>query len=252
MLGVTIGVGQLYAEMAKIAARCFTENTGYDVAIIDDSIFRKKSLRHPAALKMQIFDLFADDKIIYFDADWFCNERLPVSSNNETGILIACHDFIYKDDWPQQYLGYLSDDFQEYENYYSAECNNNVREDYISEILAFSGIHQKPHKWINTGFWIAERANHRDWLNTSFDYYNNVIGHHSKYYEQPAMNLALQHMNIQVDFLPRAFNTLVASKRKWPSRIKGFHVKVKHHPRFINAVLDGKITCSEEVINYFF
>lgn len=252
MLGVTIGVGPLHAEMAKISARCFTEKTGYDVAILGDSDFKKQGLRHPAALKMLIFDFFSEDKIIYFDADWFCNEPLPVSTNKETGILIACHDFIYKDDWPQQYLGYLSDDFDEYEIYNSAKCDKNIREDYISDIRAFSGIHQNPLKWINTGFWVAERANHSDWLNTSLDYYNNVIGHHSEYYEQPAMNLALQHMNVPVDFLPRAFNTLVASKRKWPSRIKGFHVKVRHHPGFVDAVLDCKITTSEEMIKYFF
>jgi hypothetical protein len=77
------------------------------------------------------------------------------------------------------------------------------------------------------------------------------MGHHPEYYEQPAMNKALEGLNTQVNYLNRKYNTLVASRNTWPGYLIGLHVKTNRHPDFIAKVISGKITSTAQVKDHF-
>ena len=253
MIGVTIGVNPIYKELAKLSARCFEEMTGLEVIILGEKEFMKSGLPHPASLKLAIFDLVNKENILYFDADWFCTKKWnPIIFNNKKAIT-ACNDFVLNCDWPNQYENYDNAKFHNYHlDNFSSHLFSETRNDYINEIKSFSGIKSEYDKWINTGLWIANRAYHKEWLNKSMEYYIGFVGHHSEYYEQPAMNLAIEKLGIEVNYLSRTYNTLVATRDKWPPYLLGLHVKVKHHQKFLSKVLAGEIKNVKQVQDFFY
>jgi hypothetical protein len=249
MLGVTIGINPIHKALALLSSYCLKEMTGLDVVILDESHLLQSGLSHPAALKLMVFDLVKDDNILYFDADWFCiQEWLPQDHQNTTSIN-ACHDFMLNADWPDQYTGYQLEDF---DNYPSTRLLNSViRTDYVSGIQEFCDLKSSCLNWINTGFWIANKNHHQEWLKKALIYYQSAKGHHPEYYEQPAMNKALEDLNIEVNYLNRKYNTLIASRNTWPGYLIGLHVKVNRHPDFIEKIISGKITSTTQVKDHF-
>ena len=252
MVGVTIGINPVYKSLAKLSALCLQEMTGLDVIILGEKEILKSNLIHPAALKLKIFDLLNDDNIFYFDADWFCIQRWNPLEYENTESITACNDFVLIDDWPKQYADY---DLEKFENYPSSSLSfcsiQNIRQDYLKEINQFSGIEMNCLDWINTGFWIANRIYHVEWLNKSLEFYNGKVGHHNQYYEQPAMNKAIEMLCLKVNYLNRKYNTLVATGYNWPASLIGLHVKIKHHQNFVDRVLSGEIKSTLQVREYF-
>lgn len=252
MVGVTIGVNQLYESMARLAAHCFQEMTGLECIVLGESDFIKSGLHHPAALKLKLFDLIEDESVIYFDADWFCMKPCSFKSFIEAVPVVACNDFILTDDWPSQYSSTVaSKDFYYPGDIRSSNCKANIRNDYISEVANFSKLSKHCTEWINTGFFIINKKNHEPWLATSLDHYVSGMGHHSQYFEQPAMNKALEQLGLDVQYLGREYNTLIASRTRWPSSIIGLHLKLKHHKDFVQQVLKNNITSIKQVSEYF-
>lgn len=248
MIGVTIGINPIYEALAILSARCLKETTGLETLVLKEKDLLKSGFAHPAALKLILFDLVKDDDVLYFDADWFSIQNWNPLKFQNTGLLTACNDFILETDWPNQYsnnnLEFCNESFDNY-------SMQNIRKEYVDEIHKFSGVRTHCLNWINTGLWIANRNSHRKWLMKSLDYYKKGIGHHSDYYEQPAMNKAIEDCNIKVHYLKRKYNTLVATRCEWPSSIIGLHVKIKHHDIFIEKVLNEKINSLQQVRQHF-
>lgn len=253
MIGVTIGINPVFKALAKLSAHCFKEMTGLEVVILGETEFRKSGLTHPASLKLATFDFVDDDNVLYFDADWFCTKKWNPRIFKNRKSITACNDFVLSIDWPNQYQSY---DYSKFNNYHldnlSAHPITEARNDYINEIKKFSGIKLDYRKWINTGLWIANRKDHKEWLKKSMEYYTGSVGHHSEYYEQPAMNLAIEKLEIQINYLNRNYNTLVATRYKWPSCLVGLHVKVKHHQKFVSKILNAEIKTTKQVQDFFY
>jgi hypothetical protein len=249
MLGVTIGINPIYKALSLLSSFCLKEMTGLDVVILDESHLLQYGLCHPAALKLMVFDIIKDDNILYFDADWFCIQEWEPRKLLNTTSINACHDFILDVDWPDQYTGYQLEDFDNYP--FAQSSNPAIRNDYVSGVRKFCDLKLPCLNWINTGFWIANKNHHQAWLKEALKYYQSTKGHHPEYYEQPAMNRALESLNIQVNYLNRKYNTLVASRNTWPEYLIGLHVKANRHPDFIAKVINGKITSTAQVKDHF-
>lgn len=253
MIGVTIGISPIHESLAKLSAKCFKEMTGLEVLILGERELKQSGLTHPASLKLKIFDFVDDDNILYFDADWFCTKNWNPAIYSNSKLITACNDFVLKIDFPKQYPEY---DFRKFDDYH---LNNlafhpitEIRNDYINEIIEFSGIKLEFGKWINTGLWIANKKYHQEWLNKSLEYYIGSVGHHPIYYEQPAMNKAIEELEIEINYLCRKYNTLIVSEKKWPDSLIGLHVKLKHHQNFIDGIISNQIQTSKQVYEYFF
>ena len=253
MIGVTIGINRIYNSLAKLSTQCFKEMTGLDSIILGEKELKKSGLSHPASLKLMAFDFVGDDNIVYFDADWFCVKNWnPTTFSGEKSI-IACNDFVLNIDFPKQYQDYDIHNFNNYHlNNLASHALPEIRNEYIKEIEAFSRIKLKYGKWINTGLWIANKKYHNEWLKKSLEFYISGVGHHPEYYEQPAMNLAIEKLGIEVNYLSRKYNTLVATRRKWPTYLNGLHVKVKHHQEFISKISNSEIKTTRQVQDYFY
>lgn len=73
MVGVTIGVGEYYGRLARLAAQALEANTGVKkTVILNDEHFASSGLPAPHHLKLRMFDLIDDDSLLYFDADMAC------------------------------------------------------------------------------------------------------------------------------------------------------------------------------------
>jgi len=252
MIGVTIGIGPVHEAIAKISAKCFLEMTGLDVLILGEKELKQSGLTHPASLKLKAFDFVDDDDILYFDADWFCIKNWNPLIFNNSKLITVCNDFVLKIDFPKQYEDYDVKKFDDYNlNNLAFHSISEIRNEYIDEIKEFSGIKLEYSKWINTGLWIANKKHHQEWLDKSFKNYIGSIGHHPQYYEQPSMNKAIEELGLEIKYLGRKYNTLVASKKKWLDGLVGMHVKLKHHQDFIDKIISSQIQTSQQVKEYF-
>lgn len=251
MIGVTIGIGQLHNALANVSAKCFTQCTGIEALVLGEKELKFYKLNHPASLKFKLFEILKEDNVVYFDSDWFCVKAWNPLEYLGSSSLVACNDFVLKKDWPEQYLNFTSRDFENIplDNYNSYDAEY-FRDDYIQEIKEFANLKIEHFKWINTGFWIANRAYQKDWLNLAFKYYTDEVGHHPQYYEQPAMNKALERNFTSVKYLPRKFNTLIATGKIWPRNLLGLHIKTKHHFPFIEKIEEGQIYDVNSVKKY--
>lgn len=253
MIGVTIGISPVYKALANLSAKCFNEMTGLEVLILGEKELEQSGLTHPASLKLKTFDFVNDDNVLYFDADWFCtkNWNPTIFSNSKT--IAACNDFVLNIDFPKQYPEYDIRKFDDYHlNNLAFHPTTEIRTDYIKEIKRFSGTELEFGKWINTGLWIANKNYHHEWLNKSLEYYFGSVGHHPEYYEQPAMNKAIEELELEINYLSRKYNTLIVSEKKWSDSLVGLHVKLKHHKDFIDKIISNQIQSSKQVNEYFF
>ncbi len=253
MIGVTIGISPIYEALAKLSAKCFKEMTGLEVVVLGERELNQSGLAHPASLKLKAFDFVAEDNILYFDADWFCTKIWNPTTFSNSKLITACNDFVLNIDFPKQYPEYHMRKFDDYHlNNLAFHPTSEIRTDYINEIKKFSGIELEFGKWINTGLWIANKMHHQQWLNKSLEYYLGSVGHHPEYYEQPAMNKAIEELELEINYLSRKYNTLIVSKKKWLDSLVGLHVKLKHHQNFIDRIISNEIQTSKQVNEYFF
>lgn len=71
MIGVTIGIGPGWKEVAQRAADRMAEKTGLKCHILDS--WHGEPYEHPAWVKCRIIDLFPqEDSFFYFDSDIWC------------------------------------------------------------------------------------------------------------------------------------------------------------------------------------
>ena len=71
MIGVTLGIGKGWEEVAKRAADRMSEFTGLQCHVI--SKWSGKAFEHPAWLKCRILDIFrTENDFLYFDSDIWC------------------------------------------------------------------------------------------------------------------------------------------------------------------------------------
>ena len=252
MIAVTIGINPLYKVLASVSAKCIQEMMGLDTIILTEKELQKFNVSHPAALKLKLFEIIPDDNILFFDADWFCINRWNPYVYQDNEDIIACHDFILTDDWSEQYSDKtIQDPVKYFNDELLLSHRKNLRQDYIAEIEEFISATNSFSKWINTGFWIANKNNHEKWLKDSLTFYLETPGHHPQYYEQPAMNKARVKSDISVKFLSRKFNTLVATRTKFPNFLIGLHVKTKHNEIFSDLVMQKKIVTASQVKEHF-
>ena len=252
MIGVTIGVGFPYEQLAPLAAACFTKHTGLPARILGPKEFISSQMSHPAALRLKLFDYVKSNRVVYFDADWFCLTDWGPNTLGDPSEAIACRDFILRDEWPRQHYDFESRGFLEEPDEVLAEHSwDMLRHDYIHEVQQFGAISLPCARWINSGFLIINRESHSIWLKHALDLYLGVVGHHDIYYEQPALVKAIECLDLPIRLLPRKFNVLAAYEAKWPSSAVGLHIKVKRHCQFITRVSSGLVTTPEQVEAYF-
>jgi hypothetical protein len=237
MIGVTIGVGPFHYKSAALAATCLKKHTGLDSIILNSQHYADSGFRHPAALKLRVFDLVRDNHILYYDSDWFCvNRWTPERFSGNTG-LVACHDFVLKADWPHQLHDTSSIQFHgSNAGGFISTLTGDLRSDYVDDIRRSTGLELDPSYWINTGMFIANRANHTAWLKRAELFYTETSGHHPKYYEQPAMLKAMHALGLQVNYLPRKFNYLVTRQIRCAKTIVGLHIKISRALAFADLV----------------
>lgn len=250
--GVTVGVGPTHEMLAPLAALCFTANTGLPVRILGAKEFARSGVSHPAALRFQLFDYTDADTAIYFDADWFCVQSWQPWRYANHAAFIACRDFVLESEWPHQKYDYSSTAFHGDEISETIACDEPLREDYITAIRHFSQIKRTPKRWINSGLFIATREPHETLFRRANELYETTVGHHADYYEQPALNKALEDTDIKLGFLSRKHNVLAAYEHRWPHSIVGLHVKIKRHEEFVGKVKSGEIADADAVRRHFF
>jgi hypothetical protein len=178
MIGVTIGLGEKWKEVAEISAREMARHTGISCHVIseapDDFSF------HPSWLKLRVFDLFpGEDEILFFDADILCIR-----------------------DWEPKPKIY---NLRGHEIHHDAGINicNDEHSISVGQECRQFGIDGQ-WKYFNAGLWIAHRK-HDPIL-------KRALARGPKFgtwLEQTALTVELQSENVSV--LPRQFNRLL-----WP------------------------------------
>lgn len=251
IIGVTVGVGLLHAKLAKLAATCFTTHTGLPVAVLGPDELAHSGLVHPAALRLRAFDYVDADVVVYFDSDWLCLNPWSPALYARNRAFIACRDFILQSEWPEQRYDYGSSAFKADGAHEGFPIDGPVRDDYISQVAMFAGLNTGSHRWINTGLFIAHRQEHESVLSHAVALYGISVGHHPEYYEQPALNKAIEATNTRLLFLSRKHNVLAAYERIWDRSVIGLHAKMKRHGTFIAKLNTGQLTTAAAVRHHF-
>src|SRR5438045_8754336 len=72
MIAVTIGIGEYYKRLAIRASEAVRNMTGLETVILEDTHFVSSGLPYPHLLKLRVFDVVDDDKVMFFDSDMVC------------------------------------------------------------------------------------------------------------------------------------------------------------------------------------
>lgn len=176
MLGVTIGVGSEWAEVALKASLRMEQMTGINCTVITDEIYK---VDHPSWMKCAVVDhspFKPYDSFMIFDADVICVKPW----NPHTLFESMGRPFMAVPDTRDQVVW--------------DECN----------ALGISF----PDVYVNGGLTIFGREHAPIWRNT--------FKHHPKcgrWLEQGALNLSLLNSGVEVCRLPRYFNVLMNGDR---------------------------------------
>jgi hypothetical protein len=249
MVGVTVAVGSPYTDIAHLAAACFTARTGLPAIVLGDVEFAQSGLPHPAALRLLAFQYVNADRLVYFDADWFCLRPWSPSMRNDDD-LQACRDFILMDEFPNQHYEFDSPIFRE-EPPESFPPGTELRLELLRSVAEFAALGLPYSQWINTGLMILSRRCHELWFKEALDLYLGRVGHHPELFEQPALNAAMESLGLRARLMPRCLNVLAAFEATWPNSVVGLHVKMKRHGEFVARVRDGNICTPDELTDYF-
>ena len=172
MIGVTIGIGEPWKEIAHNAARRMQEMTGVPCKVIDSLPWEVEKPSHPSWLKCRIVEMFPEDHaFLIFDADIFClNPWDPGNFPPNLGRSLCAV--------PDRNLPMVYDECCEHQLPFP--------DWYVNAGLVIFGREHQP-VWDAT--W-ARRPKYGRWL------------------EQTAFNKAIQETKTEVCRLPRIFNTL--------------------------------------------
>ena len=172
MMGVTIGVGEYYGQLAKLAATAMEEKTGVKTTVLTDEDFASSGLPAPHHLKLRMFDLVDAESIVYFDADMACLKpwRPQTFANTDAVVAVA----------------------------------ESARPLHVTTARDW-GI--PAEKYFNAGLMILNRKHHRDWLreterfvltDTRFKEYDPL--------DQAALNITRHRLGLKLDLLDRRYN----------------------------------------------
>jgi hypothetical protein len=250
-VGVTVGVGEPYARLSALAAACFAEHTGLATRVLGAEEFADSGASHPAALRLSLFDYVDAPQVVYFDADWLCLREWAIPCDHEAPEVFACRDFVLRNEWPRQEYDFAAAEFGEAPLCPPAWDGRDIRDDYVREIREFADLRRPCWQWINTGLLVLNRRHHRRLLEKARHLYAGRVGHHNRYYEQPALVKALEELDISVTLMPRAFNVLAVHEKRWPSTVVGLHIKPSRHAGLLALVAAGAMSSPAQVREFF-
>ncbi len=173
MIGVTIGVGEKWEMLARLAAESCEESTGLQTFILGADAVKRHGLSTPHHLKYKLFHEFPDaDSILYFDADLIFLQPFDARA------FAGRRDFVCVRD--------------------RYETEEVVREE-------AGTIRLRPELYFNSGFFIIQRAVHAvflekaQWLTGRF---------FSRFKDQTYLNGARHMLSSPILYLPREYNQL--------------------------------------------
>ena len=172
MVGVTIGVGEYYGQLAKLAAKAMEEKTGLMTVVLDDKHFTSSGLPAPHHLKLRMFDFVDADSIVYFDADMACLKpwKPEQFADNEAVVAVAES---------------------------ARPLHVHTAQDWGIPV----------EEYFNAGLMILNRRHHEDWLreterfvltDTKFKEYDPL--------DQAALNITRHRMGVKLHLLDRRYN----------------------------------------------
>ena len=172
MLGITIGTGEYYSRLAKLAARAVEEKTGIRTMVLGDEHFAASGLPAPHYLKLRLFDFTEDDFVMYFDADMVClNSFNPKQFARKDAVVAVAENarFLHvrtAQDW---------------------------------------GI--PLNEYFNAGLLILHRQCHRDWLRET-ERFVETDTKFAEYdpYDQAALNITRHRLGLKLELLDRRYN----------------------------------------------
>jgi lipopolysaccharide biosynthesis glycosyltransferase len=177
MIAVTIAVGDQYQRLAEAAATSCERYTGLATHIIRQTPGESK----PARYKLQLLRLFPGQTALYFDADTRFLRPWDARGLDDIAAFAAVLD--------------MSSAARDH------DCSR-------------YGI--DPQRYFNSGIWIAN-ARHAEAFAVA-----DQICHAPDYrtgfrYEQTALNVAIQRLNVPVVFLDRRYNAICDPACKMPA-----------------------------------
>ena len=180
MKGFTIGIGQPYNRWAKFAAQRMREFTGLECFVLDGSI-GASNLEDIWMARYRLFDFCNDNDILYFDADAICCKP-----------------------WHPQ----------DFTNGAFCAVLDNPTGDWLLKRIKELGL--RIESYVNSGLWIANRKNHRDFFKTILNRYKSYtkkvgisIRQRDSFitFDQDILNHFLDELGIEVRILPDRFNS---------------------------------------------
>lgn len=172
MVGVTIGVGEYYGQLAALAAKAMQEKTGVKTVVLGDEHFAQSGLPAPHHLKLRMFDLVDTDSIVYFDADMACLQPWRPECFAESEAVVAVAES-------------------------ARPLHVHTAKDWGIPV----------QEYFNAGLMILNRRHHRDWLretehfiltDTKFQEYDPL--------DQAALNITRHRMGVKLELLDRRYN----------------------------------------------
>lgn len=175
MIGVTIGVGSKWRDLAELAAAAAQQWTGLKVVVLGDDELRHSGISRAVELKTAVFEYVADENVLLFDADLLFVRPWDPTSHADRKELVCVRDV-------------------NFEPHIIADADR-------------LGI--PAEDYFNAGLIIANRSHHA----RMFEYARRSLHEvRSPLYEQSALNAARVRLGIPVHFLDRRFNTLSGSE----------------------------------------
>lgn len=171
MIGVTIGVGGKWRELAELAAAAAQQWTGLNIVVLGDDELRHSGISRAVELKTAVFDYVAEENILLFDADLLFVREWDPTIYADRQELICVRDF-------------------------------NFEPHILADALRL-GIPARDY--FNAGFIIANRTHHSRLFEHARRSLHEV---RSPLYDQSALNAGRVRLGIPVQFLDRRYNTL--------------------------------------------
>src|SRR5207302_11044693 len=201
MVGVTIGVGTYYGQLAELAAKAMQEMTGVKTVVLDDEHFTQSGLPAPHHLKLRMFDLVDTDSIVYFDADMACLKPWKPQrfANSEAVVAVAES---------------------------ARPLHVHTAQDWEIPV----------EQYFNAGLMILNRRHHQGWLreterfvltDTKFKEYDPL--------DQAALNITRYRLGVKLELLDRRYNWVGFGKGKLCFEVPVFMAHgLKDGDRFAN------------------
>lgn len=172
MVGITIGTGEYYSRLAKLAARAVEEKTGVKTIIISDEHFAASGLLAPHHLKLRLFDFVDDDFVMYFDADMVClNSWNPEKLARKDAVVAVAES--------------------------ARPLHVRTAQDWDIPL----------GEYFNAGLLILNRQCHRGWLRET-ESFVQTDAKFAEYdpYDQAALNITRHRLGLRLELLDRRYN----------------------------------------------